>query len=83
MMYVYLRERDHEDIDILVEEDPINIVALKQCGLWKLFFCLFMREQPRFINALVDYWHLDVEEFILEGQSLAPTIEDIYFLNGL
>jgi hypothetical protein len=59
------------------------IVALKQCGLWKFYWCPFMRAQPRLLNALVDYWHPDVEAFMLEGKSLTPTTEDIYFLNGL
>jgi hypothetical protein len=52
-MYVHWREREHEDIDILVEEDPTTIAALKQCGLWKFFQCPFMRAQPRLLNALV------------------------------
>jgi hypothetical protein len=42
-----------------------------------------MREQPRLLNALVDYLHLDVEAFMLEVQSLTPTTEDIYFLTCL
>ena len=42
-----------------------------------------MRAQPRLLNSLVEYWHPDAEAFMLEGQSLVPTIEDIYFLNGL
>jgi hypothetical protein len=42
-----------------------------------------MYVQPRLLNALVDYWHLDAEAFMLEGQSLVPTTEDIYFLTGL
>jgi hypothetical protein len=42
-----------------------------------------MREQPRLLNALVDYWHPNAEAFMLEGHSLAPMIEDIYFLTGL
>jgi hypothetical protein len=32
---------------------------------------------------LIDYLHLDAEAFMLEGQSLVPTTEDIYFLTGL
>jgi hypothetical protein len=32
---------------------------------------------------LVDYWHPDTNAFMLEGQSLVPTIEDVYFLTGL
>jgi hypothetical protein len=42
-----------------------------------------MRTQPRLLNALIDYWHPDVEDFMLERQSLVPTTEDIYFLTGL
>jgi hypothetical protein len=54
-----------------------------QYGLLKFFLCPLMREQPRLLNALVEYWHPDAEDFMLEGQSLVPTTEDIYFLTGL
>jgi hypothetical protein len=77
------REREHEDIDFLVGEDPATTTILAQCGLLKFFQCSFMRAQPRLLNALVDYWHPDTEAFMLEGQSLTPTTEDIYFLIGL
>jgi hypothetical protein len=42
-----------------------------------------MREQLRFLNALVEYWHPNTEVFMLDGQSLTPTMEDNYFLTGL
>jgi hypothetical protein len=42
-----------------------------------------MPAQPRLLNALIDYWHPDAEAFMLEGKSLVPTTEDIYFLTGL
>jgi hypothetical protein len=42
-----------------------------------------MHVQPRLLNALVDYWHPDAKAFMLEGKSLVPTTEDIYFLTGL
>jgi hypothetical protein len=61
----------------------VAIATLKQCGLWNFLKCMFMREQPRFLNALVDYWHPDAEDFMLEGQSLTPTTEEIYFLTNL
>jgi hypothetical protein len=32
-----LEGREHEDIDVLVEDDLATIAALKQCGLWKFF----------------------------------------------
>jgi hypothetical protein len=54
-----------------------------QCGLLKFFLCPFMCAQPRLLNALIDYWHPDAEAFMLEGKSLVPTTEDIYFLTGL
>jgi hypothetical protein len=82
-MYVHWREREHENIDILVDEDLAAMATLRQCGLWKFFRCSFMREQPRLLNALVDYLHLDVEAFMIEGQLLNPMTEDIYFPTGL
>ena len=82
-MYVQWREREHEAISELVVVDPNFMAALMQCGLLRLFLCPFMHAQPRLLNALIDYWHPDAEAFMLEGQSLVPTTEDIYFLTGL
>jgi hypothetical protein len=82
-MYVHWREREHEEVGELVAVDPNAVGTLMQCGLLKFFLCSFMRAQPRLLNALVDYWHLDAEAFMLEGQSMVPTTEDIYFLTGL
>jgi hypothetical protein len=42
-----------------------------------------MRAQLRLLNDLLEYWHPDAEEFMLDGQSLTPTTEDIYFLTYL
>jgi hypothetical protein len=83
MMYVQWREREHEAISELVAGDPNVMAVLMQCGLLKFFLCPFMQAQPRLLNALIDYWHPDAEAFMLEGQSLVPTTEDIYFLTGL
>jgi len=66
-----------------VTADPNAMAVLSHCGLVKFFLCPFMHAQPRLLNALVDYWYPDAEAFMLEGQSLTPTTEDIYFLNGL
>jgi hypothetical protein len=82
-MYVHWREREHEDISALVGEDPNVVAALMQCGLLKKIMCPFIRAQPRLLNALVDYWHPNIEAFMLEGKSLVPRTEDIYFLTGL
>jgi hypothetical protein len=32
-MYLHWREREHEDIDILVDEDHATMDALRQCGV--------------------------------------------------
>jgi hypothetical protein len=82
-MYVYWIEREHEEIDFLVSVEPPAIVVLSQCGFLKFFQCPFMREKPRLLNALIDYWHPNAEEFILEGSSLTSMTEDIYFMTGL
>jgi hypothetical protein len=82
-MYVQWRERGHEVVSELVAADPNVMAVLMQCGLLKLFLCPFMREKPRLLNVLIDYWHPDAEAFMLEGQSLVPTTEDIYFLTSL
>jgi hypothetical protein len=82
-MYVQWREREHEAINELDAADPNVVVVLMQCGLLKFFLCSFMRAQPRLLNALIDYWHPDGEAFMLEGKSLVPTTEDIYFLTSL
>jgi hypothetical protein len=82
-MYVQWREREHEAISELVAANPNVVVMLMQCGLLKLFLCPFMCMQTRILNSLIDYWHPDAEVFMLEGQSLVPTTEDIYFLIGL
>jgi hypothetical protein len=79
-MHVHWREREHEEIDFLVSKDPAAIIFLSQCESLKFFQCSFMRAQPRFLNALIYYWHPNAEAFMLEGQSLTPMIEDIYLL---
>jgi hypothetical protein len=82
-MYVQWREREHEAISELVAGDPNVMAVLMQCGLLKFFLCPFMRVQTRLLNSLIDYWHPDAEAFMLEGKSLVPTTEDIYFLTSL
>jgi hypothetical protein len=77
-MYVQWREREHEEWDVLVKEDPVAISTLKQYGLWKISRCPFMRAQPKLLNSIVEYLHPDAEAFMLDGQTLTPTTKDIY-----
>jgi hypothetical protein len=39
-MYVHWREREHEDISVLVDEDPNAVATLMQCGLLNFFYVL-------------------------------------------
>jgi hypothetical protein len=82
-MSVHWREREHEAANEAVAADSNVMAMLTQCGLVKFFLCPFMCAQPRILNALVDFRHPDAEAFMIEGQSLVPTTEDIYFLTGL
>jgi hypothetical protein len=82
-MYVHWREREHEEFDVAVSDDPDVVAALAQCVLFNFFQSASMQSQPRLLNALIDYWNPDAEAFMLEGQLLTPTTEDIYFLTGL
>jgi hypothetical protein len=82
-MYVHWRKREHEAAYEAVAADPAVMATLTQFGLVKFFLSPFMHAQPRLLNALVEYWHPDAEAFMIEGQYLTPTTEDIYFLTGL
>jgi hypothetical protein len=42
-----------------------------------------MTAQHRLLNTPVDYWHPDAEMFMIEGKSLTPMTQEIYFLIGL
>jgi hypothetical protein len=35
------------------------------------------------LNDMVEYWNLDAKAFMIEGQSLTPTTEYLYFLTSL
>ena len=62
-MVLEWREREHEDVDRDVQGDLMDQQALRDCGLYK-FWCLgSLREKPRLLQMLVDYWDLDSETF--------------------
>ena len=82
-MVLEWRERDHEEVDAVVDRDPVAQAALKRCGLYKFWALKGMRAQVRLLEMLVGYWDPDSESFILDGQPLRIEVEDIYFLTGL
>jgi hypothetical protein len=82
-MVLEWREREHEEVDVVVERDLGAQMALKICGLYKFWALKGMRAQVRLLQFLVDYWDPDSESFNLDGKPLRIEVEDIYFLMGL
>jgi hypothetical protein len=82
-MFVQWREHEHEEVDNVVVDDVDATNSLRQCGMYNFFLTSGMRAQRRLLNLLIDYWHPDAEAFMLDGQSLTITVDDIYFITGL
>ena len=48
------------------------------------FWCLgSLRDKPRLLHLLVDYWDPKSETFQIDGMSLSIEVEAIYFITGL
>jgi hypothetical protein len=77
------REREHEDEDYFVGNDPGTVNSLRQCGLLKFFKIQGMRAQLRLLEYLVHMWDVDQQVFHVGAHILEIDIEDIYFLTGL
>jgi hypothetical protein len=60
---------------------PNNIS--QKCVMYKIFQIGGIQAQKILLNLLIDYWHRDVEAFMLSGKSLTIIIEYIYFIIGL
>jgi hypothetical protein len=82
-MVLEWREREHEEVDVVVERDRGSQMALKRCGLYKFWALKEMRAQVRLLQLIMDYWDRDSESFNLDGQPLRIEVEDIYLLTGL
>ena len=77
------REREHGDVEEVVQANLMAQQALRECGLYK-FWCLgSLRGKLRLLQLLVDYWDLEFETFQIDGMSLSIDVEDIYFITGL
>ena len=58
-MVLEWREREHGDVKGVVRADLMAQQALRSCGLYK-FWCLGgLRDKPRLLQMLVDYWDPD------------------------
>ena len=82
-MVLEWREREHGDVEEVVQGDLMAQQALRACGLYK-FWCLgSLRAKPRLLQLLVDYWDPESETSQIDGMSLNIEVEDIYFIMGL
>jgi hypothetical protein len=81
-MVLEWREREHEEVDVVVKRDLGAQMDLKRCGIYNFVSLKRMRAQAILLQLLVEYWDLDSESFNLDGQSLRIEVEDIYFLTG-
>jgi hypothetical protein len=77
------REREHEEVDVVVDRDLVAEEDLKRCGFYEFWAFKGMSTQVRLLEMLVGYWDPDNEIFILDGQPLRIKVEDIYFFTGL
>ena len=82
-MVLEWREREHGDVEEVVQGDLMAQQALRACGLYK-FWCLGrLRVKPRLLKMLVDYWDPDSESFYIDRMLQSIEIEDIYFITIL
>ena len=82
-MVLEWREREHGDVEDVVQGDLMAQQALWACGLYK-FWCLGSpRAKPRPLQLIVDYWDPNSETFHIDGMSLSIEVKDIYFITGL
>ena len=77
------RDREHGDVEEAVQGDLMSQQALRACGLYKFWRLGSLREKPRLLQLLVDYWDPDFETFQIDGMSLNIEVEDIYIITGL
>jgi hypothetical protein len=77
------REREHEEDDSIIGNDPGTVTTLRECGLLKFFRIPGMRAQLRLLEYLVHMWDVDQHLFHVGVHTLTIDIKDIYFLMGL
>jgi hypothetical protein len=58
-------------------------MALRECGLLKLFKIQGMRSQLRLLEYLVHMWDVNEKAFHVGVHTLTLDIDDIYFLTRL
>ena len=68
------REREHEEDDAIVENDPRTVASLRECGVLKIFRIPGMRAQLRLLEYLVHMWDVDQHVFHVGVHTLSLDI---------
>ena len=80
---VVLRELQHDDDDSLATRNAGYIVALRDCGLLKLFHADSMISHACLLEYILWMWNREQQHFEVGPHILTVEVEDIYFLTGL
>jgi hypothetical protein len=76
-MVLEWHEREHEEDNVNVDNNPPTIAALRDCGLLKYFCIPGMRAQVILLEFLVRMWDSDQQVFNVGAHTLSIDIEDI------
>lgn len=82
-MALIWREREHEEHNFTIGNDPATIQALRDCELLKFFGLPGMRHQIELLRYLVRAWDVQAQAFILGAHTLEILVAEIYFLTRL
>ena len=77
------REREHEDVDRRILNNPPSMAVLRNCGLVKFFEVPGMRAQPALLEHIISLRDADLRVFRVGDETLTLEIDDIYFLTSL
>lgn len=77
------REREHRQDGEEAMDDQTTVLALRNCGLLKLFKTQCMRRKLHLLELIVSMWDVNDQTFWVGSHILKIEMEDIYFLTNL
>lgn len=79
-MMITWREREHGEKNMISQNDPGIVRALRDCGLLKYLHLSGMRQQIELLEFLVLAWDLTIEAFEIRNKVAPIMVEDVYFI---
>ena len=76
---VIWKERENKIDDAQVDNDPMNVMSLRECSLLKYSWVSSMRAHVRLLEHMIRMWNPYQKHFYI----LIIDVEDIYVLTGL